>query len=160
MIPLSIYNHHLIKNNRFFSLNKLSSRELYNMQIIKNNEKPSSQSYCNSFFCTTNLVWRKIYLLTRKTTINMKLLVFQCKTLNNVLYLNKMIFRFGKVKSSLCSFCKSSEETSVHLFSSSSLSQNIWSQTQVFFSNYFTILNILPQSAILVLWKKFKINVT
>ena len=34
---LSIYDHHLIKSNQIFSLNKLSSRELYNMKIIKSN---------------------------------------------------------------------------------------------------------------------------
>ena len=44
LITLSIYDHHIIKNNRIFSLNKLSSRELYNMQIIKTIEKPTSQS--------------------------------------------------------------------------------------------------------------------
>ena len=50
-----------------------------------------------------------------------------------------MLFRFGIVKSPLCSFCKSSEETAVHLFSSCSLSKNIWTQTQAFFSSNFTI---------------------
>ena len=54
-----------------------------------------------------------------------------------------MLVRFEKVPSPLCSFCKSSEETAAHLLSIFSLSQNIWSQTQVFFSNYFTIPNIL-----------------
>ena len=38
LITLSIYDHYLIKNNQFFSFNELSSRVLYNMQIIKNNE--------------------------------------------------------------------------------------------------------------------------
>ena len=28
----------------------MSSRELYNMKIIKNNEKPTSQSYYDSFY--------------------------------------------------------------------------------------------------------------
>ena len=37
LITLSIYDHHLIKNNQIFCLNKLSSRELYNMKIIKSN---------------------------------------------------------------------------------------------------------------------------
>ena len=118
----------MYKTVKFFFFNKLSNRELYNMQIIKNNGKPTSQSYYDSFFCTTNLDWRKIYLLSCKTTIKTKLHVFQHKILNNIL--NKMLFRIGKVKSPLCSFCKSSEETSLHLFSRCSLLQNIWSQTQ------------------------------
>ena len=39
------------------------------------------------------------------------------KILNNVHYLNKISFKFGKVKSPLSSFCKSVEETIIHLFS-------------------------------------------
>ena len=35
------------------------------------------------------------------------------------------------------------------MFSRCSISQNIWSQFQVFFSNYFAIPNVSPQSAIL-----------
>ena len=63
--------------------------------------------------------------MPRKATINMKLRVVQYKILNNVQYLNKIYFRFGKVKHPLCSFCKLAEETAVHFFSSCSLSQNI-----------------------------------
>ena len=62
-----------------------------------------------------------LFSVQRKTTINTKLFVFQYRILNNVLYLNKMLFTFGKVKFPLCSFCQSSEETAVHLFSIFSL---------------------------------------
>ena len=65
------------ENSQIFSLNKLSRRELNNMQIRKNNEKPISLSKHDSFSSTTNLAWRKIYPLPRKTTINTKLSVFQ-----------------------------------------------------------------------------------
>ena len=50
-------------------------------------------------------------------TINKKHSSFQYKILNNVLYLNKLLFKFRKVTSPLCSFCKSAEETIIHLFS-------------------------------------------
>ena len=73
-------------------------------------------------FVRQNFDYRKIYFLPRKTTINMKLLVFQYKILNSMLYLNKMLLRFGKVRSPLCSFFKSNVETAVYLFSSCSLS--------------------------------------
>ena len=69
LITLSIFDHHLIKkNNQIFSLNRLSGRELH-VQITKNNEKPTSQSNNDSFFCTTNSGWRNIYLFLRKTAI-------------------------------------------------------------------------------------------
>ena len=54
LITLTVYDHHLIKSNQIFSLNKLSSRELHNMQIIKSSEKPrmfyltgSSTNFCS-----------------------------------------------------------------------------------------------------------------
>ena len=50
---LSIYDHHLIKNSQCFPFNKLSIRELYNTNIIKNSEKRTSQSYYDSLFCAT-----------------------------------------------------------------------------------------------------------
>ena len=48
--------------------------------------------------------WRNIYLLPRKTTGNINLCVFQNNILNNVLYLNKKLLTFRKVKSALYSF--------------------------------------------------------
>ena len=57
------------------------------------------------------------------TTINTKHCSFQYKTLNNLLYLNKILFKFDKVNCPLCSFCKSAEETIIHL-----CSECLWAQ--------------------------------
>ena len=45
-----------------------------------------------------------------------RLRVFQYKLLSNVLFLNKIIFRFGKINSPLCSFSKMINETQLHIF--------------------------------------------
>ena len=45
-----------------------------------------------------------------------RLRVFQYKLLNNVLYLKKMLFRFGKIDSPPCSFSKMIDKTPLHLF--------------------------------------------
>lgn len=55
LITPSIYDRHLIKNNQTFSPNKVSGRELYKMEIIKSNEKPTFKPYCNSFLYMVNL---------------------------------------------------------------------------------------------------------
>ena len=68
--------------------------------------------------------------------------------LNIVLYLDKIILKFGKVKSPFCLFCKSAEETIINLFSECLCAQNIWNQAQIFFSGYITIPDVTPQSAI------------
>ena len=39
-----------------------------------------------------------MYFLIRNTTLDTKMHMFQCKVLHNILYVNKMLFKFGKVK--------------------------------------------------------------
>ena len=56
------------------------------------------QGYFEAFFESSTIDWKDIYLLPRKTTINTKHRSLQCKILNNVLYLNKRLFKFGKAK--------------------------------------------------------------
>ena len=46
----------------------------------------------------------------------MRLPEFQCELLSNVLYLNKILYRFGKIDSPLWSFCKMIGKTPLHLF--------------------------------------------
>ena len=42
--------------------------------------------------------------------------MFQCKALDNIIYANKMFFKFGKVTSPRVSLCKLQDETIMHLF--------------------------------------------
>ena len=67
-------------------------------------KKPTSQSYYEKSLETTNLNWKEIYILPRKVSIETKLRMFQYKILNNILFLKKLLFKFEKVPSPLCSF--------------------------------------------------------
>ena len=87
---LLIHDHHLIKKNQILCSTKLNSNELYKIQIIIKYKKPASQSYFEKIFKNSNLDWKAIYLR-----------VFQYKLLNNVLFLNKMLYRFGILQDSL-----------------------------------------------------------
>ena len=44
-INLAIQDHHLIKKHKILCLNKLDSKELYNIQLLANFLKPTSQAY-------------------------------------------------------------------------------------------------------------------
>ena len=90
-----------------------------------------SQGYLEYFFESSTVDWKGIYLLPGQNIINTKHCSFQYKILNNVLYLNKLLFKFRKVKSPLCSIYKSAEETIIHLFSEFLCAQYIWNQTQI-----------------------------
>ena len=67
-------------------------------------------------------------MLPRIVTKDSRLQVFQYKLLNNVLYLNKMLFKFGKIDSPLCPFCKMIEETPLHLFYNCIKTKLLWDQ--------------------------------
>ena len=61
-----INKHHLIKKNQIYCLEKLISREIYNMQLILKEEKSAAQTDFH------NPEWKDICV-----TINTKLLIFQ-----------------------------------------------------------------------------------
>ena len=46
-----------------------------------------------------------------------------------------MLFKFGKISLSLCSFCKANNETPVHLFSESTRTNHLFNELQSFCSN-------------------------
>ena len=66
------------------------------MQLILNVEKPTIQTYFEKKFQNPELEWEDIYTLPRRVTINTNLRIFQYKLLHNVLYLNEMLYKFGK----------------------------------------------------------------
>ena len=94
-------------------MNKLESRELHQMQISEKYKKPTSQLYYERYFNKFDLKfdWKLIHFLPRMVTIDTKLRIFQYKILNHILFVNKMLFKFRKVESPLCSFCKAEDET-------------------------------------------------
>ena len=67
---------------------------------------------------------------------------FQYKILNNVLYLNKKT-------SSLCPFCKLSDEAVLHLFYECNIILNLWNELVLFFENEFTLFDLTLQAAFL-----------
>ena len=74
---LWIFDHHLIKKNNLYCLNKLGSRELYQIQISEKYEKPTWQLYYERYFNKFHFDWKSIYLLPGMVTVGRKLRVFQ-----------------------------------------------------------------------------------
>ena len=70
--------------------------------------------------------------------------MFQYKVLNNVLYLNNMLFRFKKVDSPLCSYCDEEEETPLHLFHSYLKTKQLWEKLRQCFSQSINISHSAP----------------
>ena len=69
-----------------------------------------SQSYFEKIFRNSTLDWKTIYLLPCIATVDTTIRVFQYKLLNDVLFLNKVLYRFGISQNSLCFFCSLEEK--------------------------------------------------
>ena len=89
----------MIKKHQILSLNKLNSATLYEILIDANNTKRTSQTYFENLFRILSLIGKA----SRRVALDANLRMFQYKLLNNVLYLNNMLFRFKKVDFLLCS---------------------------------------------------------
>ena len=111
-----VLNHHLIKNARILTLDKLKAKEIYSILISSIKNKPTSQSYSENSFPNYTFDWKQIYLSPQIITANSYQRDFQYKILHNILYLNKKLYVFGKTDSPLCSICHSNDETVTHLF--------------------------------------------
>ena len=149
---LVIFDHHIVRNSQICSLNKLTSKELYLILVEANTVKPTAQDYFENLFETSQFNWKKIYFLIRNTTLDTKARMFQYKVLHNTLYVNKMLFKFGKVISPRCSLCKLHEETIMHLFYDCLIVKRIWNQLKSVLSNNINFLISTPQSAIFGFW--------
>ena len=145
---LIIFGHHIVRKSPICSLNKLTSKELYlilSTQILLYRQP---QDYFENLFESSEFNWRKIYFLICDTTLDTKALMFQYKVLHNILYPNKMLFEFGKVISSRCSFCKLHNETIMHLFYDCLIVERIWYQLKSILLNNLNFPISMPQSAI------------
>ena len=90
--------------------------------------------------------WKSINRILRITTFWNKNSNFQCKILNNVLYLNKKLSQFGKIPQSNCSFCQLYDETPQHLFYELTYAQNLWNQLRLYFYKKVALPVLNPQS--------------
>ena len=82
---LLVLNHHLIKNARILTVDKLTAKEMYSISISSLKNKPTSQNYSENSFPTYIVDWKQIYLLPRILTINSYQRNFQYKILHNIM---------------------------------------------------------------------------
>ena len=95
-------------------------------------------------FQEQDLNWKEIYLRPRKVSLDCYISSFQCKVLNNVLYLNKKLFIFGK---SSCLFCKNVDETILHLFYECDITKALRKSLISFFDKSLNLPFLSPQTA-------------
>ena len=142
------FGQYIIFVSRLIPIENLCSKEIYKIIINNRKHKPTSQHYFSKIFPNITIDWKKVYLLPMLTTRDSFSRIFQYKILNNILFLNKKLFLFGKVESPLCSFCHLEEETPLHIFFYCQFSKTLW----VNLVSKYDTLNwpiMTPQSAVL-----------
>ena len=115
-INLIIDDHHLVKDSRVITLDKLTSAEIYSILIPRAQNKPSSNTYFENLYNDYNIGGTAIYTLPRLITNSTYMRSFQHKISNNVLFVNKKLHTFGIKPSPLCSFCNLYDKTPYHMF--------------------------------------------
>ena len=111
----SYFNHHFIKSNQIYSVEKLTTKDLYLRSPQHEANISTLQKYFESMFQDLALQCKQFYTLSRITTIDSKLQCFQHKALYNNLYQNAFSF-FRKHNTSLCLFCNLEDKTVIHVF--------------------------------------------
>ena len=74
---LYIQDHHLIKCNTVYILEKLNSKELHHMQLYLKYDKPTCQSYHEKNFHDYDFNWKLMYRLPCIATLETKIHIFQ-----------------------------------------------------------------------------------
>ena len=145
---LVVKDHHLLRGSRIIILEKLNSKELYSLLISAIEHQPTSQKYFDNLFPNIELPWKEIYLTACKATANSYLRSFNYKIIDNVLYLNKKLFRLGKTQSPLRSFCPTEAETTLHIFHKCSATKILWNRLLLFFETDLDFPDLTPQAAL------------
>ena len=93
-------------------------------------QAPTTKFYLSQKFDISDQLWPTIYTLASKCTIETKTRVFKYKILNNILYLNKQLYKMRLKESPLYSFCSKEEKTFTHLCLVCTFSSKLWRHIQ------------------------------
>ena len=156
---LIIHGHHLIKGSRILILEKLTSKEPYQILISSRTNKVTSVTYFETKFNGNSLDWTKIFLLPRLTTYNTYLRSLQHKILHNILFLNKKLYLSGKTKNPLCSYCNTNDKTPIHLFCECNSAKSLWLQLNSHFHSDLMFSELIPQTAIVGIFNNSVSNI-
>ena len=124
----------------------LTVKETYKTLIRPLVQQPTAQGSIERVLQMNNIDWATVYLLPQKTTIESRMRILQYKILNNNLYLNNRLYKFGYVESSLCN---SETETMTHLFCHCSRTDQIWNSLTSWCKDCLTLPLLEPSTSIL-----------
>ena len=96
--------------------------------MCKKQIPPTAQQKITDKYSDTVINWKKVYSLPFRTTLDSKLREFQYKILNNIVFTNDKLFRFGLSHSPNCTFCSEEPESLEHLLLRCKVSSKFWKE--------------------------------
>ena len=125
----------LILRDKKIECVKIKQKDVYSHLVNKLCIAPTAQTNWAKKINQT-IDWRKVYVRIYRTTIDSYLRYFQYKIVNNILYLNRDLYRFHKVVSPSCSYCLHHLETIEHLFVECIHAKNLYFEMQDWLKKY------------------------
>ena len=105
-----------------------SSKHIYRSFLAKKQTTPTAKDRekLSAKYHRLTIDWKRVYLLSFRTTLETKLREFQFKILNRIVFTNEKLFRFGMAKSDKFAFCQTEVESIEHLLFSCKISSVFW----------------------------------
>ena len=139
---LSTSHHGIFKGTCFYDIFKIKASHIYEIFVQKKFKPPTAKAKISAKFKITEDLWSRIYTMPSKCTLDTKTRIFQFKILNNVLYLNKQVYKMNLSVSPLCSLCLNEQETFTRLFLECNYSSNLWRELQGSLSPILSLPNL------------------
>ena len=134
------FHHGVFKGTCFYDIFKVKASHVCEIFVQKKFKPSAAKAKLSVKFKITEDLW--IYTMASKCILDTKTTIFQFKILNNVVYLNKQLYKVNLSVSPLCSLCLKEQETFTHLFPECSYSSNLWRELQRSLSPKLTLPNL------------------
>ena len=116
----------ILINDIFIPILDASLKHIYGSLLAKKQTTPTAKEKLSVKYHHLTIDWKRVYLLSFRTTLETKPWEFQFKILNRIVFTNEKLFRVGMAESDKCVFCQTEVESIEHLLFSCKISSVFW----------------------------------
>ena len=118
----------ILINDILIPILEASSKHIYRSFLTKKQTTPiaKDREKLSAKYHHLTIDWKRVYLLSCRTTLETKLREFQFKILNRIVFTNEKLFRFDMAESDKCALCQTEVESIEHLLFSCKISSVFW----------------------------------
>ena len=129
-----------------------SSKHIYRSFLAKKQTTPTAKDRekLSAKYHRLTIDWKRVYLLSFRTTLETKLREFQFKILNRIVFTNEKLFRFDMAESDKCAFCQTEVESIEHLLFSCKISSVFWKHVLSWLRDNNIIVESLKEEDIII----------